>query len=289
MAPEKLPVSEETKDAKNEMKRQIISSLYVLIPLITFAVIFIVVTFATPHTKRGFYCNDDFITKPYLPEETVSAVVCTVLSLLMVFGTILAVDAYNIITFVKSTPNSASKNSNVQRYVLVTVECIVFLGLGVLIERSVIDLTKRTIGELRPHFISVCYPEIKKYHELCSNTQPSTYIETTCPGADQDHVKEARVSFPSGHSSFIFYGAVAGIIYIRSQLIAPSRGLVRNVFIAFQFGYFLLALYVAISRVKDYWHHPWDILAGAIVGTVIPICIWFISPLRGQRSPILRR
>ena len=289
MASENSRVSEESKDAKNGMRRQIIASFYVLVPLGIFAVIFIVVTFLTPLTQRGFYCNDDFITKPYIEEETISAALCAMFSILMVFGTIFAVDLYNIITVVRSVPVAYSaKSSNIQRYIVVTVECIVFLGFGVLIERSVVELTKRTIGELRPHFISVCFPKDGDYHKLCNRSYPATYIQTTCPGANPDHVKEARVSFPSGHSSFIFYGAVAGIVYIRSQLIGPSRGLVRNCFTAIQFGYFLLAWYVAISRIKDYWHHPWDVLSGATIGTVIPICIWFVSPMKTQRSPILR-
>lgn len=289
MSSENLPISEKSKNGKNEIMKQVTSNLYALAPLVIFAVIFVVVTFVTPYTKRGFYCYDDLITKPYVAEETVSTILCAVLALIMVFGAIIAVDLYNIITFMKSAPSSVPKGSNVQRYVLVTVECLIFLAVGVLIERSVVELTKRTIGELRPNFISVCFPHVKMYTELCSKSPSYAYIETTCPDADPDHVKEARLSFPSGHSSFIFYGAVAGIIYIRSQLVAPSRGLVTHIFTACQFGFFLLAWYVGISRIKDYWHHPWDVFCGAVIGTVIPILIWFISPLKRPRSSILRR
>ena len=40
-----------------------------------------------------------------------------------------------------------------------------------------------------------------------------------------------------------------------------------------QFGLLALALYVALTRIADYKHHPFDVLAGSVNGSIIAWCI----------------
>ena len=62
------------------------------------------------------------------------------------------------------------------------------------------DVGKYTVGRLRPHFFAVCKPDFSKLN--CSTGAQMNFITNyECTG-DKDLIKEARLSFPSGHSSF---------------------------------------------------------------------------------------
>ena len=62
------------------------------------------------------------------------------------------------------------------------------------------DVGKYTIGRLRPHFFVICRPDFKRLN--CSSGSRKNFItDYECTG-DPGEVREARLSFPSGHSSF---------------------------------------------------------------------------------------
>jgi len=266
-------------------KVSIVKNFYVIVAILVLGGILGIVALVLPATQRGFYCNDDYITKPYIAKQTVSTFLCLALSVVMAFAAVLTVDLHNLYTYTRGYIHSGSVT---QRYLLVTIQCVLFMGCGALVEQTILLLTKKTVGELRPHFISVCYPDRNEYGELCEKETYSTnYIMTTCPSGDPSLVAEARLSFPSGHSSFIFYGAVTGIIYIKSQLITTA-GFFKMFFVSVQFSYFIFAWWVALTRIRDYWHHPWDVLTGATIGTTIAILIWKLSPMKYKRRELLR-
>ena len=80
-------------------------------------------------------------------------------------------------------------------------------------------------------------------------------------------IKEGRKSFPSGHTSL----ATAGLGYLAFFLLANVRptgngGVWRTVV---ALSPFLLAAWIGISRVRDYWHHPSDVATGGVLGAVI--------------------
>ena len=110
--------------------------------------------------------------------------------------------------------------------------------------------------------------------------------------------REATKSFFSGHASFSFFCATFLIAFLQARLSGrtrlgqyPSncntnrscqlvkvsrawrisfRGLrITRPFL--QFGAFVLAFYISLTRIMDYKHHPTDVLAGAIVGVVFAI------------------
>ncbi|KAG8227351.1 hypothetical protein J437_LFUL003340 [Ladona fulva] len=75
-------------------------------------------------------------------------------------------------------------------------------GFGAACSQTTTDIGKYIIGRLRPHFFDVCRPDVN-----CSAlADPHTYIEDfTCLGTNPKLLKEVRLSFPSGHSSFSAY------------------------------------------------------------------------------------
>ncbi len=110
----------------------------------------------------------------------------------------------------------------------------------------VTDTVKVYVGRLRPNFYSMCAFD-------------DDSLECT---ADVSQQHEARKSFPSGHSSISMNGMLFVSLYIvyNSPLKSPFA----------KYFFFLapvaLAVFVAASRVHDNWHHPSDVLCGALIG-----------------------
>eukprot|EP00091_Calanus_sinicus_P017461 TRINITY_DN37734_c0_g1_i1.p2 TRINITY_DN37734_c0_g1~~TRINITY_DN37734_c0_g1_i1.p2 ORF type:complete len:121 (-),score=29.46 TRINITY_DN37734_c0_g1_i1:343-705(-) len=87
------------------------------------------------------------------------------------------------------------------------------------------DLSKFRIGRLGPHFLEICKPD---YQNICKDDND---FEKFVIGEDIDicgglasnqttpkMLKEARLSFMSGHSSFSFYCATFLILYLQARL-----------------------------------------------------------------------
>lgn len=71
-----------------------------------------------------------------------------------------------------------------------------------------------------------------------------------------------RVSFPSSHASVAMFAAVYLALYIH-YIFNKKYVLVKALF---QTGFLCISLYVCFSRISDYAHHWYDVLAGAILG-----------------------
>ena len=105
-----------------------------------------------------------------------------------------------------------------------------------------------------------------------------------CTG-DAHLIREARVSFPSGHSSFTVYSMVFVIVSLNVFLIfmrwnaSAYFGIVkvyleartrvsraRFIKTTFQLIAFIAAWHTCMSRVSDFKHHHTDVIAGAAIG-----------------------
>eukprot|EP01105_Mastigella_eilhardi_P021609 TRINITY_DN5248_c0_g1_i2.p1 TRINITY_DN5248_c0_g1~~TRINITY_DN5248_c0_g1_i2.p1 ORF type:complete len:179 (-),score=35.89 TRINITY_DN5248_c0_g1_i2:166-702(-) len=87
---------------------------------------------------------------------------------------------------------------------------------------------------------------------------------------------EGRLSFPSGHSSISF----AGMLYLSLYLAGKLRVFVHNsgeywklLIVCFPQA---VAVFVAISRTRDYWHDFTDVLAGSVIGCVVAIVCYHL-------------
>lgn len=72
-------------------------------------------------------------------------------------------------------------------------------GFAVASSHLTTDIAKYSVGRLRPHFFTICNPNIN-----CTDPKYlNVYIEDfECQSTDLHRLKEIRLSFPSGHSSF---------------------------------------------------------------------------------------
>ena len=209
---------------------------------------------------RGYLCDDNTIKYPYVENQTVPTYLCLVIwiiSCLLVFT----------ITF---TLHKSWEILRVALYKLVFGFCLCIL---------ITDVCKFLLGRLRPYFITICKPEFinvcyndeeinNETYYLQGNTslawikQNQKYVVGDTCTSDKDLIREARLSFVSGHSSTSFYIAIFLNIFMKTYV---DRRILRTVL---QVGNFILALWISITRVNDYMHHPEDVLMGAILGII---------------------
>jgi diacylglycerol diphosphate phosphatase / phosphatidate phosphatase len=136
---------------------------------------------------------------------------------------------------------------------------------------------KWLIGGLRPHFLAVCKPDLS----LASNNpgvvgagynaagfQSSYYTREICTG-DIDEIDDSLESFPSGHTTAAFAGFVYLYLYLNAKL---------KVFANYHPAMWkLIAIYAPLlgatliggALTIDEFHNWYDILAGAIIGTIM--------------------
>ena len=144
----------------------------------------------------------------------------------------------------------------------------------------------------------------EKIHTICNDTNGfMIYVEDyhCLSEVSTKEVREAAKSFFSGHSSFSFYCATFLIVFLHGRLSAKiqatkdgneelfstGRGTgeqanrcLRICFRGFrvtrpfvQFGIFILAFYISLTRVSDYKHHPGDVMFGSFVGFLFALIL----------------
>jgi len=72
-------------------------------------------------------------------------------------------------------------------------------------------MIKLIIGRLRPNFLAVCRPKVNPFLEVCTDGVVGYVVpgrEFECGNEDVKEVDGSRKSFPSGHSSLVFYSMV---------------------------------------------------------------------------------
>ena len=123
------------------------------------------------------------------------------------------------------------------------------------------DIIKSTVGAYRPDYLAM---------------------------SSSSHDRQGRLSFPSGHTSLAFASAVVLFMYFLWQFYlhrvstgargtfsaSPSRKTLWLLDeLAFSFKFFfslwplIAASLVATTRLIDYHHHFWDVIAGALLGS----------------------
>lgn len=88
---------------------------------------------------------------------------------------------------------------------------------------------------------------------------------TFCTG-EKSKVEEARLSFPSGHSSYSGYCMLFLIIYVEARLILLRLRYIKPLI---QLAAFSAAFVTALSRISDYHHRGTDVIGGAVLGKLL--------------------
>lgn len=137
------------------------------------------------------------------------------------------------------------------------------------------DIAKYTIGRLRPHFFDVCKPVISD-NSTCADPQNlhRYIIDFTCnnPLASAKKLKEVRLSFMSGHSSFSMYTMLFAALYLQVRFSWKGSKLAKHFL---QFFFISMAWFTALSRISNYKHHWSDVLAGTTQGIIVAVLIVF--------------
>jgi len=220
--------------------------------------------------RRGFYCDDTSIRYPF-KESTISS------GLLYVYAIGIPVIIISVVELVRYTNSvgdlrwlTGSNNTQLLNFLWITYNELVVWAFGALASQFCTDIAKYSIGRLRPHFLDICRP-IGLDTSLCPpNLHIYRYVEDyECQNYESSYrVRDARLSFMSGHSSFSAYSMVFSAIYIQYRVKWQALSLLRPLV---QMSLIYLAIYTGFSRISDYKHHWSDVLIGLIQGTLVAI------------------
>ncbi len=136
---------------------------------------------------------------------------------------------------------------------------------------------KWLIGGLRPHFLTVCKPDIS----LASNTPGIVgagynakgfneiyYTREICTG-DGKEINDSLESMPSGHTTAAFAGFIFLYLYLNAKLKVFANYHPAMWKLVVIYAPVLGACLIGGALTIDEFHNWYDILAGAVIGTVM--------------------
>ncbi|PNP44333.1 hypothetical protein TGAMA5MH_03939 [Trichoderma gamsii] len=130
---------------------------------------------------------------------------------------------------------------------------------------------KWLIGGLRPHFLDVCKPDISRVTNQGLDRSGFTQIYYTrdiCTG-DPDQIDDSLESFPSGHTTAAFAGFVFLSLYLNAKLKVFSNYHPAMWKLIVIYAPILGAVLIGGALTIDEFHNWYDVVAGAIIGTVM--------------------
>jgi membrane-associated phospholipid phosphatase len=160
-------------------------------------------------------------------------------------------------------------------------------------------IIKQLIGGFRPYFLAVCQPDIslaQSHNTTGLNAvgfHQIMYTSEICTNPDKQALQTAMTSFPSGHATSAFAGYVFLFLWMNAKL---------KVWANFQASFYWLALLVApllgavlqaCALSVDQAHNWYDIIAGAVIGTVMAfmsyrVCYAAVWDWRYNHIPLTR-
>uniref|UniRef100_A0AC34QX87 Phosphatidic acid phosphatase type 2/haloperoxidase domain-containing protein n=2 Tax=Panagrolaimus sp. JU765 TaxID=591449 RepID=A0AC34QX87_9BILA len=214
--------------------------------------------------NRGFFCNDLSIRlhkeDEIVPLRWLVVYVYSCGLLPVIFVELYRLLKYDPGRFYSQYERLRGKTSRL------LIRCVIFIGWFHVAFMSTWALTataKFSIGRLRPYYIEACQPDIDLTE--CYNT-PKYFSEHdfNCTTTNRRLLKEAHLSFFSGHSSISTVAAVFAILYIQARLVGKTCSKIGPILL--QVTFMASALFISFSRVVDHNHHPEDVIVGIIVG-----------------------
>ncbi|OQD70654.1 hypothetical protein PENDEC_c022G03998 [Penicillium decumbens] len=163
--------------------------------------------------------------------------------------------------------------------------------LGLLLSQGlafvITQVLKNACGKPRPDLIDRCQPR-------AGSADLPTYglsNSTICTG-DAALIKDGFRSWPSGHSSSSFAGLFYTSLWLGGKLhVMDNRGESWKTLLVMV--PILAATLVAVSRIMDARHHPFDVITGSLLGVVCAIVSYhqYFPPLaeawrKGRAYPI---
>ncbi|CAF1425527.1 unnamed protein product [Adineta steineri] len=261
---------------KKSKRRHLLNHVFDILAIAATCLVFALIYLLIKPVQKGFFCDDTSIRYPNKP-DTIP------MWLLGVYGGVGPVIIFCIVEIWVVRPfhcgRGPSKNSLKQRQVdyLKTIFQSIFLFiLGIAICFLITEVGKRTIGRLRPYYLSICNPVWSNIQ--CTQTISTASGSLNIPLYITDHncnstatatqLQEARLSFPSGHSSYSTYAFVFLFVYFEARLVCPNIQFLKPFL---QCICIAIAFFTCLSRITDFKHHPTDVIGGAILGFSIAV------------------
>ena len=207
--------------------------------------------------QQGFFCSDHTLKYPYIENQTIPSYICFTIWVVISLFTILSTQII-----------SKSFSITVVKDIILGAICCVLLT----------DIAKYTVGKLRPHFLTLCNPD---YNDICFNEDDfyinddgeelidefyQKYVNETnvCSLENSELLREARLSFLSGHASYSFYFATFIINFTNAHTRHLKWG--NKIVPVIQLLILMLASWISLTRISDFYHHPVDVFCGAFTG-----------------------
>uniref|UniRef100_A0A0A1X5B4 Putative phosphatidate phosphatase n=1 Tax=Zeugodacus cucurbitae TaxID=28588 RepID=A0A0A1X5B4_ZEUCU len=260
------------KDTKltTDDRRFLRSLLTDLIIFVVLGLPILICEFVIEPFRRGFFCTDETIRYPFR-ENTITTVLLAVIILVVPAIILLAVELTLYYRCGRIREMVLLFGFKVPAWLVEFVKHALYFTFGGLLTMDATEVGKFTIGRLRPHFISVCQPQLLDGSNCESAQNLHRYVENyICVGSGytQEDVRQARLSFPSGHSSLSFFALTYVAIYLQYKITWRGSQLMRHFL---QFSLIMLAWFTALSRIMDNWHHWSDVLCGSVLGIAMAV------------------
>ena len=123
---------------------------------------------------------------------------------------------------------------------------------------------KNAAGKPRPDLIDRCQPTPGSQDSPVFGLSNSSI----CTQTNHAILKDGFRSFPSGHSSSAFAGLFYLSLYLAGKLhLMDNRGEVWKTFLVLLPT--VAAALIAVSRIMDARHHPFDVISGSLLGILV--------------------
>jgi len=176
-----------------------------------------------------------------------------------------------------------------------SVRFAMWLLVALLWTLSFTEVIKSIASELRPDFAYRCLGLDAQISEVNANevfhSDEDCVARAQALGRSSFGLRDGRRSFPSGHSSISAVSSVFVSLYITfaSSIFSTENihGLGRWRSLLTQLSSLLpmfIALGVVVSRLVDNRHHPADVTAGFVLGSVLSSFFFGIAVMRDLRS-----
>lgn len=287
-----------TLSTKVMLWRTLLEVTCIFLLMIPMAYIYVFMHGHVAPVSRGFFCDDQNLKHPEV-EEKISVGECVIIwgCIAVFIVTTTEFIFCQVHTFpgwdemMKRLKKEMSYLGRIPVTILQIYRVVGYFVFGGVASLLTTETAKYQIGRLRPYFLTAakkhCHLELTD--ELCKDKEFYKFVtEFTCKNStggvidEPKDMMEARKSFLSGHSSFSFYAATFLILYLQFRFYnktprsfyrvkdwLKTRIVFRACRIArpfVQFCLFVLALWICLTRIADYKHHPGDVAVGIAVG-----------------------
>jgi diacylglycerol diphosphate phosphatase / phosphatidate phosphatase len=192
---------------------------------------------------RMFALDDEKIQYPHAEHERVPTGILYIYAIAIPFGVI---TAYLLISRASAHKLHVS---------------LLGLGITLVLTEFLTNIAKNAIGRPRPDFLDRCQP--------APNTSKTGLVNyAVCTQKDEHTLQDGWRSFPSGHSSFSWAGQGYLALHLAGQLGALRTGASLPSLLVCLIP-LITAAGIAISRLEDYRHDPYDVTAGSLLGFAV--------------------